>query len=793
MVIESLAVFTICSNNYVPLARVLLSSIQNYHPEASIYLCLADERLPKLDFYPEGCTVIAAEELHIPDFLSFAFRYDLMELNTAVKPFMARHLLTLGHDAILYLDPDIELFAKLDGVLAPLEEGASVVLTPHLCQPSEGDVFPDDVGIMRAGVFNLGFLGVRAGPQADGVLRWWSRRLQYQCVSEQESGIFVDQKFMDLVPGFVDDVCIVRDTSYNVAYWNLLQRKLEHDGKRWLVDGKTLRFFHFSGIDLSNLTRLSRYTTAFQHEEITPPLRALMHHYADQVRANGFGEVPKSTYVYGRFTSGVLIPNVVRRMFRERWPFWSGDPFKTFEEYLNLPKAGQWAGSSSCIITNLMAYLHQRDPWLIATFDLASQKGVEGYTAWFIEHAQTLLQETRLAEPTIVRAGRRNGVNPTTRLVPATHTPNEPDVSVIGYLRLVLGVGEAGRQTLRTAVRAGFKVQGLAIQLNSNSADLDDSVDDLLCETTCARFQVFNVNLDQLPAVVRHLGKKVRPDAYRIAIPFWELAVLPDAWLKAFDLVDEVWAPTQFIQTTLLRKVTKPVVRMPLLLEFRLPPPATRSKLGLPEDQFLFFFAFDFLSFFERKNPMALVRAFKQAFRREQFGSKVGLVLKTLNGEFVPATTAAVRDELRNDPSLILIERTLTREENLQIISACDAVASLHRSEGLGLLIAEAMALGKPVISTDYSATTELVTPQTGYPIDYELVPVRDGQYPFHEGQMWAEADVNHAAWLMRRVYEEQAEATRRAEMAKHHLARHYSLEACSSRMRERLNFLDGK
>ena len=119
------------------------------------------------------------------------------------------------------------------------------------------------------------------------------------------------------------------------------------------------------------------------------------------------------------------------------------------------------------------------------------------------------------------------------------------------------------------------------------------------------------------------------------------------------------------------------------------------------------------------------------------------------------------------------------------------AVVSLHRSEGLGLLVAQAMALGKPVISTDYSATTELVTTKTGYPVDYELVPVQDGQYPFHEGQMWAEADVNHAAWVMRQVLEDQDGANQRVVAAQNHLAKGYSLEACSRRLRERLRVLD--
>ena len=792
MAIQSLAIFTICSNNYVPMAKVLVESAQRHHPEATLYLCLADERLPRSEFYPPGCEVVTAASLPIPDFRSFAFRYDVMEFNTAVKPTMIRHLLDIGHDAVLYFDPDIEVFERLDSVLAPLHDGASFVLTPHLTQAAEGDAFPDDIGIMRAGVYNLGFLGVGAGEEADRILRWWSRRLQHQCISAQERGIFVDQKFMDLVPGFASGARILRDTTCNVAYWNLPQRALMQGGERWLVDGRPLSFFHFSGIAPRDLSSLSKYTLAFRGEAIAPPLRTLMQHYAEQVLANGYGTVPAGIYAYGRFASGVPIPAQVRHMFRERHLAWSGgDPFETYEEYLHLPAPGQWSGSSACVVTNFMEDLRQREPWLRATYDPATRDGVEGFVDWFVKYGRSVVPERRLLDPVVERAGQRLQPGIAARRPPAKRTPEEPDATVIGYLRLALGIGEAGRQTLRTLAHAGLNVRGLPIQLNSNSARVDDSLEPLLDTAAPARFQVFNINADQMPQVVEHLDPVLRPDAYRIMVPFWELETLPGPWLGAFDLVDEVWAPTRFIQAALACRVAKPVLRMPLLLHFEAPPASDRRKFGLPEDRFLFFFAFDYFSFIERKNPMAVVRAFKQAFRGPGAHPKVGLVLKTLNAEIVPEKGRAMRDALREDPDVILIERTLTREETMQLIGSCDAVVSLHRSEGLGLLVAEAMALGKPVIATDYSATTELVSPRTGWPVDCKLIPVGEGEYPFHEGQVWAEADVAHAAWQMRRVFEDQAEAERRAQAALRHLAEEYGLDACSRRARDRLRELD--
>ena len=152
----------------------------------------------------------------------------------------------------------------------------------------------------------------------------------------------------------------------------------------------------------------------------------------------------------------------------------------------------------------------------------------------------------------------------------------------------------------------------------------------------CPSPSIEHVDADQIGQLIDHLGDRLRQDAYRINIPFWELPNLPDAWTAAFDLVDEIWAPTHFIQTMLLRKIKKPVIRMPLTLDFAPPPVLARSHFGLPEDKFLFFFAFDYFSFLERKIPLAALRAFKRGFRNTHRATSAALVIKTINSEQVP-------------------------------------------------------------------------------------------------------------------------------------------------------------
>jgi polysaccharide pyruvyl transferase WcaK-like protein/glycosyltransferase involved in cell wall biosynthesis len=788
---EGLAIFTICSNNYVSMAGVLLASAKRFHPEATLYLCLADGLLPNEGFYPAGCVVVPIEDLDIPDLRSFVFRYDIMELNTAVKPFMFQRLLRMGHEIILYFDPDIQIFSRLKQILEPLQDDASLVLTPHLCAPAEGDAFPDDVTIMRAGIYNLGFLGVHAGPESESILAWWARRLQYQCVNDQEAGIFVDQKFIDLVPGFADQARILRDPTVNVAYWNLQQRTLSFEDDIWKVDGRPLGFYHFSGFDPVQMDRLSKHTDAFRGNAISQTLVRLLEQYAAKLRANHHGRIPAALYAYGRFASGTPIPPIVRKMFRDRHLIWAADPFATYESYLHAPMPGLWAGSSSAIVTNLMGYLHEQEPYLRHTFDLSQPSGVRGFVDWFIRHGEPWVEDGRLIEPVAERAGRQLDSQP--RSPPAPRLADETDINVVGYLRSALGLGEAGRLNLRSLTYGGLRARGLETSLNSLSQRSDRSCDHLIEPEAKGRFQLFSIGVDQLEQVIEHLRPVLRPDAYRIVAPFWELSNLPDAWLPAIDAMDEIWAPTRFIQMIIAKKVRKPVLRMPLMLDFAKPAPVEREQFGLPPFGFMFFFAFDYLSFLERKNPMAVVNAFKCAFRANGDARTVHLVLKTMNAEVVPESGRAMREMLQDDPDITLIEKTLTREETLALIGACDAVVTLHRSEGLGLLVAEAMVLGKPVIATDYSGTTELVTPDTGWPVDYSLTPVLEGMYPFHEGQVWADPDIDHAAWQMRRVLEDQPEVERRVKAARALISREYGIEAVAARQLARLRSIEGK
>jgi glycosyltransferase involved in cell wall biosynthesis len=778
-----LAIFTICSNNYLPSARTFLETACRHHPEAQLFVCLVD-RMPNVpDLYGPGWTVVEAEHLPIPDFRNFSFRYDIMELNTAVKPYMFRYLLEeLDYDVALYFDPDIEIFQPLQEAVERLASGASFFLTPHLCAPSEGDGHPNDITVMRAGIYNLGFIGISRGEESSRIVDWWARRLRFQCISAQEAGIFVDQKFIDLVPAFAPHAHISHDTTLNVAYWNLRQRRLEQDGEGWTVDGRKLTFFHYSGFDPRAPDRLSKYDPGFDGT-MPEPLRRIAAAHAARVCAHGDGSIPRGLYAYGRFESGTAIHPLVRQMFREWHKYWPDDPFTTYERFLDQPWPGA-ARQPACVVTNFMKFLHGRFPSLSARLDLTQPAHVRELVDWFVMHAANELRlDLRLVQPAAARLGLHQP-----RVVPAIASRrSRADVTTVGYLCTASGVGEVGRQTLLALSASGMTVEGCDVALNVAAQRDDLSCAPLLRDTGTAPVQIFNVNADQLPAVVAHTRRALRHDAVRINIPFWELSRFPAAWLSQFDDMDEIWAPSRFIQASLAGRLNKPVIHMPVAIEIPSPAPLPRARFGLPEDRFLFFYAFDFLSFAERKNPSGAIAAFRAALPRR---GHAGLVLKTMNGTLVPDKLAALHQEIDGDADIVLIDATLSRSETLGLIAVMDAVVSLHRSEGLGLLAAEAMLLHKPVIATDYSATQELVSETTGYPVGYELVPVRDADYPFPDGQLWADPDVAHAAWLMRRLCADPARAAPLVAAASAHLRRHHSREAVGRAQAARLRLL---
>jgi glycosyltransferase involved in cell wall biosynthesis len=368
--------------------------------------------------------------------------------------------------------------------------------------------------------------------------------------------------------------------------------------------------------------------------------------------------------------------------------------------------------------------------------------------------------------------------------------PNGLAVRLTGYLGHTLGLGAAARGYVQALGAAGVPVSTVTVPLHHLALPvaLEDaygrhSFEDLVHEGGHG-FEIVAVNADELPSFVERLGEDYF-EGPRIGIWGWETNSVPPRWQRAFALVDEIWVYSRFMAENIGAVAPVPVVALPPPVE-RPATPAPPLRLGVP-DGYLFLFAFDYLSTVQRKNPVGLIEAFKRAFAP---GEGPQLLIKTINGPLRPLSEEEVLWAADGREDIHVIDRSLTGEELNGLMAACDCYVSLHRAEGFGLTLAEAMAIGKPTIATRYSGNVDFMDDANSYLVDYEIGRVGHECEIYPPEGEWAEPSVEHAAELMRRVYGDPEEAARRGARAAGDIERRLSRAATGSGMRSRLQQL---
>jgi hypothetical protein len=752
-----LAVFTICSNQSVPQAQILFETVGRFLPDADRFLILADERHPAVH-YPDGCMVIEAHNLGIADLAGFAFRYDRMEFSAALKPFAVLHLLgTQGYTHCLYFDPDIELFNAIPDVTSALGAGASFILTPHILAPAEGDRGTGDIAVMRSGVYNLGFLGVSGTPEARDLLGWWARWLRAHCVDDRSIGLFIDQKFIDLMPGFAPSLRILHNPGLNVAHWNVSQRRFLPDAPNGPeVDGGPLGFFHYSGFDPSCPDRLSTETDDFRGGALPGAWRAFLSRYADRLAAAGHGRIPAGSYAYGRFASGVPIPAIARRMFRDDYAAWAGDPFATFEDWAQLPARDAVLGIGSAIPSLMMQWLQARTPALVRS-PLSHPTGAARVTRWWLEQGVSIGIDRRFLEPQALAAGRRPVSIRASVPAPCPDRADATIIAPLGEASAAAAIGRAYSTSLRIAAGQVEDCDVLTGDGPPASAPVS------------GRLLGFCLAPDQLAPILDRVGPRLPNRAYRVFIPSAERITVSPSWSDALRAIDEIWAPTRFIQAALVLATDLPVLHMPVAWAF---PAAAASIVNgrpyiLAEDD----------SFSGGDAVLAALRAYAAAFGAEPAASRPGLVIHA-------PETDAWGDDLRAtiaDHGGVIAPKSA---DDTALVSGAACLLALHRGEALGLRVVRAMACGVPVVATDYGGCTDLLTPQTGFPVDFRLSPAPS------DGALWAEADIDHAAWALRDLFSRPEAARRRAAHARHRLETAHSPATVAALQAQRLGSL---
>jgi len=323
-------------------------------------------------------------------------------------------------------------------------------------------------------------------------------------------------------------------------------------------------------------------------------------------------------------------------------------------------------------------------------------------------------------------------------------------VNLIGYPFAEMGLGEDIRHVAEALRIVGIPFCILDVGLGNSFSQQDLSLRKwLVCRPRYA-INLFCQNGWQTRKFLLSQGRDFNKGRYAIGLWPWELPDWPDAWFEAYGHVDEIWGISSH-SVGAYRSFHGPVQRMGLPVSVQNIAPMDRRDFGLPEDAYLFHFSFDLHSKTARKNPFGLIHAFQKAFPRGT-SDDVALVLKVNHSKMLRPDCLKLRWMAASDPRIYLMERSMRRPEVLALMRSCDCYVSLHRAEGFGRGIAEAILLGRQVIATGWSGNMDYCRESRVALVRHRMVPVRRGEYFRGEGQEWGEPDLDHAAQLMREI-----------------------------------------
>jgi glycosyltransferase involved in cell wall biosynthesis len=738
---------TICARNYLASALLLAESLQRTHPDWPLSVLLvdieiADKARYELD-YP-AIQWLAPEELSwTADALArMKLYYDVTEFSTALKPALLEKLLVTD-EAAMYLDPDIEVF----GSLAELERLAidrQIVLLPHITKPVPRDgLDPKEETFLLSGQFNLGFIAVSR--EATQFLEYWNERLEFNSKIDHANGYFTDQRWVDAVPSLFEHV-VVKRPGYNVAYWNLHEYELSlSDGGTSdtdvRVNGEPLRFFHYSGHSFTEPAKLSRFALEPRvRAERNPVLLGILLRRAERMRSLNLPEVP---YRWNRFPDHRPVCEAIRKGFwlecvdAKKGSELPPSPFSPaglegFDAWAdemvegNLPRISLvlWRGNSTLQSLYPEPTFSDRAKFLEAM----------AFDQDFLQVAPPKAVETIQAE-----------VPRSTRLLPG--------FNLVGYLAGEFGMGVYGRLFHDLIARDGLPISSTTLPAENHSHRAQSR--------SFERGLRYSANLLVMNAdALGHFEHdplwgemKSRPTVGAWA---WELPTMSQDLVKASRNLAEIWCGSTFIRKSLEDSgVTIPIHVHPLSYREPFRTHLTKVDFGLSPDSFTFGFVFDTSSVPKRKNPAGLLCSYLEAFDQ---GDGVELVIKTMRGRGNNIWNE-LHELSKGRTDVHLIDAVWTEAKIRGFYQVIDAYASLHRSEGIGLTLFNAMASGTPVIATGWSGNLDFMNTENSILISYVLQPVGLGAEPYPADAVWAEPDYQEAVKAMREFARNPQEA----------------------------------
>ena len=483
---------------------------------------------------------------------------------------------------------------------------------------------------------------------------------------------------------------------------------------------------------------------------------------------------------------------------REKYVAWFfGAAVRTFE--LQPLVAGRWRqwlqqevtlpGKGRVVVPRFAKLMHGLLPEMAKQFDVATEDGVKKLASW----AEQALQPKgtwhwlKAGQPTAAQSAQL--ALPAPAEVPLAKKPM--GVNLYGFAYGELGIGEDLRMAVAACEAAGIPYRVVNIDAGKDLRQADAALKAHVQRSDAVAPYAVTVfclpGFDMVSRVFLRMGPALFREHINIGWWPWELPVWPKAWGEAFDLVDELWTGSSFTQATYAAATKKPVHLMPLPVSVDRGASLPRSSFGLPTRKFLYLFIFDFNSHLARKNPQAVIAAFRKAFPAKD--KEVNLVLKVMNANDTDPNWKAFLKLCEQDDRIWLITDTMDRPDVLGLVESCDAYVSLHRAEGFGRTLAEAMMYGKPVIATGYSGNADFMHPDLSFPVEHLVVPVQAGEYPFVEdadNAVWAEPSVDHAAKQFKQA-RVRAQDKNFAVRVRAYAQQQFSVERIGALMKERL------
>jgi glycosyltransferase involved in cell wall biosynthesis len=358
-------------------------------------------------------------------------------------------------------------------------------------------------------------------------------------------------------------------------------------------------------------------------------------------------------------------------------------------------------------------------------------------------------------------------------------------VNVVGFFRAEFGHGEAARRILAGIERAGVPHATIAVKTphHREKHPFTARGDRPVYPTN-----VVCLNPEHMLEFAQRGGADLFLDRYTVGVWCWEASRFPDSFRPAFDLVDEVWVASDYVASIVAEANEKPVHVFPMPVEIAPRPALSRAELGLPEDRFVFLLAFDFFSTVERKNPLGLIEAFNRAFEPDEGPL---LVIKTINGRRQAGELKRLERAASGRPDVRFVDEYVSAEQMRALVASCDCYVSLHRSEGFGFPLAEAMAYAKPVIATGYSGNLMFMDETNSYLVGFGLTPIPPGSANYPAGALWADPDLDGGAAAMRRVIDHPDEAAERGRRGRETILARQSLDRLADFVATRVAEID--